>query len=181
MRTRVLLTVFPVKTRLRKDKLFIWCFFVDLFLVACLGSCVDVDTLVEHQLTFSLTFRSSVLVFPHCGTSILGNTSHMSCLCVVRTDLCTILSLWNHNWSKNKQLQCGACSWMQMNVKVLLNISPKIESNLAEMREVLVWTVFHMEVMFVCFSDLHSSCLFHFSLQNQTASHCSDRWICKDV
>lgn len=68
-------------------------FFVDLFLVAGLGGCVDVDTLVEHPLTFSLTFRPSVLVFPHCGASILGKTSHMSCLFVVRTDLCTLLPL----------------------------------------------------------------------------------------
>lgn len=68
-------------------------FFMVIFLVAGLGGCVDVDTLVGHQLTFSLTFRPSVLVFPHCGASILGKTSHMSCLCVVRTDLFIVLLL----------------------------------------------------------------------------------------
>lgn len=62
----MLLTVFTVKTRLWKDKLFIYSvFFVVLFLVAGLAGCVDVDTFVGHQLTFGLTLRPSVLVFPH--------------------------------------------------------------------------------------------------------------------
>lgn len=90
---------------------FCWCLFVGLFLVAGLGGCVDVDTFVWHQ----LTFRPSVLLFLHCGASILGKTSYMSCLCVIRTDCVQFCSCGTTNNQRTNSCNVEhvhECSWM---------------------------------------------------------------------
>lgn len=129
MRTRVLVTVFPVKTRLWKDKLFIYLvFFVVLFLVAGLGDCFDGDALVGYQLTFILTFRLS----PDLQFLSFLTVEHLSwerpvtCLvCVLSGLICVQYCRCDQRTNSCNVEHVHECSWMLKFYKIFHQKSAK--------------------------------------------------------
>lgn len=174
MRTRVLLTMFPVKTRLWKDKLFIYLvFFCGSFFSCwsgwffwCRYTCGASADLQFDLQTFSSCLSSLWSIYPGKDQPCL--------VCVSSGLICVQFCRCETTISYNVE-HVHECSWMLKFYKIFHQKSASRRNGGSPCLNSFPYES-HV-------SHLHSSFLFNFQLflQNQAASHCSDRWLCKDV